>query len=99
MLTLSIFVPRLWNLVIVLILYCICDTLSTIVLLSSIGSLNFNSGNKDVFFIFVIYSTVSVKILDSFVLYTFVGMFLLLDEIFTDVGKQDCILTCNNIYL
>lgn len=46
--------------------FIICDTLSIIVLLSSIGSLNFNSDNKDVFFIFVIYSIISMKILDSF---------------------------------
>lgn len=46
--------------------FTISDTLSIIVLLSFIGSLNFNSGNKDVFFIFVIYSVVSVKLLDSF---------------------------------
>lgn len=46
--------------------FTICDTLSIIALLSSIGSLNFNSGNKDVFFIFLIYGIVSVKILDSF---------------------------------
>lgn len=32
--------------------FIICDTLSIIVLLSSIGSLNFNSDNKDVFFYF-----------------------------------------------